>query len=79
MAQRARDVREKSKTTPRAANDVAMPDNRIAALEAERDRLKAQLAEAEARIAGLEQSRASVVNRIDWLIDKLNSAVEKRA
>ena len=44
-----------------------------------RARLKARLEEAEARIAELEKSRALVVNRIDWLIDKLGSAVEKRA
>ncbi len=48
-------------------------------MEAERDRLKARLEEAEARIAELERSRTLVVNRIDWLIDKLGSALEKRA
>lgn len=47
-------------------------------VEAERDRLKARLEEAEARIAELEKSRALVVNRIDWLIDKLGTAIEKR-
>lgn len=55
------------------------PAQRLQIVEAERDRLKARLEEAEARIAELEKSRALVVNRIDWLIDKLGSAVEKRA
>jgi hypothetical protein len=55
------------------------PAQRLQMVEAERDRLKARLEEAEARIAELEKSRALVVNRIDWLIDKLGSAVEKRA
>lgn len=55
------------------------PVQRLQILEAERDRLKARLEEAEARIAELEKNRALVVNRIDWLIDKLGSAVEKRA
>ncbi len=55
------------------------PAQRLQIVEAERDRLKARLEEAEARIAELEKTRALVVNRIDWLIDKLGSAVEKRA
>jgi hypothetical protein len=55
------------------------PVQRLQLVEAERDRLKARLEEAEARIAELEKSRALVVNRIDWLIDKLGSAIEKRA
>jgi hypothetical protein len=47
-------------------------------VEAERDRLKERLQEAEARIAALENARTVVVNRIDWLIDTLGSALEKR-
>lgn len=47
-------------------------------VEAERDRLKERLQEAEARIAALEKARTLVVNRIDWLIDTLGSALEKR-
>lgn len=52
--------------------------HRLAVAEAERDRLKASLEQAEARIAALEASRAIVVNRIDWLIDSLGTALEKR-
>ncbi len=50
----------------------------LAAVTAERDALKQSLSAAEARIAELEQARAHVVNRIDWLIDTLGSALEKR-
>jgi hypothetical protein len=52
---------------------------RLAMVEAERDRLQASLDAAEARIAELEKTRALVVNRIDWLIDSLGTAIEKRA
>jgi hypothetical protein len=52
---------------------------RIKALERERDRLKTQLAEAEARIARLEESRAEAVNRIDWVIDSLHNVLENGA
>jgi hypothetical protein len=55
------------------------PVQRLQSVEAERDRLKMRLEEAEARIAELEKSRTLVVSRIDWLIDTLGSALEKRA
>ena len=85
MVQRARDTRAGTKrASPRkeqSLSSVVMPESvqRLQIVEAERDRLKARLEEAEARIAELEKNRALVVNRIDWLIDKLGSAVEKRA
>ena len=40
---------------------------RIKSLERECERLKTQLAEANERIAALEQRRAEAVNRIDWV------------
>ena len=52
---------------------------RVKALERERDRLKTQLAEAETRIARLEESRAEAVNRIDWVIDSLHNVLENGA
>jgi hypothetical protein len=85
MVQRARETRAGTKrAAPRkeqSLSAVVMPESvqRLQIVEAERDRLKARLEEAEARIAELEKNRALVVNRIDWLIDKLGSAVEKRA
>lgn len=35
--------------------------------------LKAQLIEARARIAELEQKQADIINRIDWVIDSLHN------
>jgi hypothetical protein len=84
MVQRAREARAGTKRVPsrkeQSLASVALPESaqRLQMVEAERDRLKARLEEAEARIAELESSRALVVNRIDWLIDKLGSAIEKR-
>jgi chromosome segregation ATPase len=52
---------------------------RIKALEAERDRLKADLVEAEARIGRLEESRTEAVNRIDWVLDSLHNVLETGA
>jgi uncharacterized coiled-coil DUF342 family protein len=54
-------------------------DQRIKALEAERDRLKSQLSEAEERIGRLEESRSETVNRIDWVIDSLHNVLEQGA
>lgn len=85
MVQRARDARAGTKRVaarkdqPLAAVAAADPAQRLLAVEAERDRLKARLDEAEARISELEQSRTLVVNRIDWLIDTLGTELEKRA
>lgn len=85
MVQRASKSRDGVKRSPssseRKAGAAATgdPAARLAALEAERDRLLADLETAQGRIAELETSRAAVVNRIDWLIDSLGSALEKRA
>lgn len=89
MVQRASKARESAKRTPSSSErkaaagaaqaSAADPAARLAAVEAERDRLKAALESAQGRIAELETARAAVVNRIDWLIDSLGSALEKRA
>lgn len=89
MVQRAREAREGVKRpsvrktnsipTPIAADGQPEAMQRVLMVEAERDGLQAKLEAAEARIAELERSRALVVNRIDWLIDKLGTAIEKRA
>jgi multidrug resistance efflux pump len=84
MVPRARQTREGAKrAAPRKSRSKvtgSAPDNaqRIALLEAERDRLQASLANAEARLAELEKSRAVVVDRIGWIIDSLGGAIEKR-
>jgi len=59
---------------PRKAADL---EARISALEAERDRLLAELKTAQTRIADLERTREQVVNRIDWVIDSLHSLTEE--
>ena len=41
--------------------------------EAERDALKAELAAAKVRIEALETANQQVVNRINWIIDNLQS------
>lgn len=51
----------------------ADPASRIRILEAERDRLAAELEAAKARITALEEAREQVLNRIDWVIDSLHS------
>lgn len=62
---------------PSAGSDAAERlAQRIKSLERERDRLKAQLAEANGRVAQLEQRRAEAVNRIDWVIDSLHNVLE---
>ena len=48
-------------------------DPRLAALQAECDRLRAELAVARTRISDLETQRRLAVDRIDWVIDSLHS------
>ena len=49
---------------------------RIKSLERECERLKAQLSEANERIAALDQRRAEAVTRIDWVLDLLHNVLE---
>jgi hypothetical protein len=84
MAQRER---EKAKRTTVRPKDTAQSysealqrlESRARALERERDGIKADLEAARARIAALEESRSQVANRIDWIIDSLNSLMDKNA
>ena len=48
-------------------------------LKRERDQLAAQLAEARAEIERLEAARQEAVNRIDWVIDSLNTALREKS
>ena len=51
-------------------------EDRVAELEAECRRLRAELATAQARIDELESTRDEVLDRIAWVIDSLHSLVE---
>lgn len=81
MAQRAQ---QKSKpgsarqkpVVPVPAAGVRELEERLRALERERDELKASLETARARITALEESRNQVAHRIDWVIDSLQGLVE---
>ena len=87
MAERAARKVKRAAESRRTDADIAAPApgasdrhaQRVKALERERDRLKTQLAEAETRIARLEESRAEAVNRIDWVIDSLHNVLENGA
>ena len=48
-------------------------------LKSERDELKRQLEAAQQRIAALEKQKEEAVNRIDWVIDSLNSLLDSDA
>lgn len=62
---------------PEAGGDAsAALAERIAVLEAERAALAGELETAKARIAKLEEARAQVINRIDWVIDSLHNLLE---
>jgi hypothetical protein len=52
---------------------------RLEMAERDRDQLKAQLAEAQATIAKLQQARDEAVSRIDWAIDSLHNVLESDA
>jgi hypothetical protein len=62
------------------AKRAAKPEGRTLAggspaadAEVERDALKAELAAAKVRIEALETANAEAVNRINWIIDSLQS------
>jgi uncharacterized coiled-coil DUF342 family protein len=80
MAQRAQ---QKSKPGSARQKPAASPaaggrelEDRLKALERERDELKASLEAARGRITALEESRSQIANRIDWVIDSLQTLVE---
>lgn len=53
----------------RSKSEPEKPD----AVRRERDALRAELAAAKAEIERLSEVQAQVLNRIDWIIDSLNS------
>jgi phage shock protein A len=50
---------------------------RLAELEAECERLRSELTQAQERLAQLERQREVLVNRIDWVIDSLHSMLDE--
>lgn len=86
MAQRVSQKGKRQALPPRQRTGRATPGDprrngeaRLEAAESERDQLKAQLAEAQAMIAKLEQARDEAVSRIDWTIDSLHNVLESDA
>lgn len=78
MAQRKTGKPKRKGRAPEAAEkpprDADSP--RLATLERERDDLRAELEAARRRIASLEGQRRQAVDRIDWVIDSLQHAIE---
>lgn len=70
--------KEKALTKKGAAARKPAPSARgaVARLEAETEALRRRLAEAEDKVALLERQRDEALNRIEWVIDSLNSLTE---
>ncbi|MDX2307481.1 MAG: hypothetical protein NW216_04510 [Hyphomicrobium sp.] len=60
----------------KSEDEITANDRKSSALEAECARLKDDLARAEARIAELEKLRALAIDRVNWVIDSLESSLE---
>jgi len=81
--------RKQQRTRSAAAVSPDRPTRRPAAerrtadtletLKSERDELKRQLEAAQHRIAALEKQKEEAVNRIDWVIDVLNTLLDSDA
>lgn len=79
MAQRPREKvkRPSGRSKQQPAPVAGAPEQRVKALEQERDRLKGELEAARQRIAALEESRSLVASRIDWVIESLSGVVDR--
>jgi len=56
---------------------VARLETTVAELKATRDQLELDLAAARKQIVALEQARLDAINRIDWVIDSLETFAQK--
>jgi hypothetical protein len=73
-AARTRDRREKLRTTsPEGATR-----ERVAAIERERDMLRAELEREQARGRKLEEANAAARDRVAWALDTLNNILEAK-
>jgi hypothetical protein len=85
MARRLAD-KARSKTAPvraqsrRGKAKVAVPDGtaqqRLAAVERERDALRAELEQLEERLRLMEKNHAAVRDRIAWALDSLHNILQ---
>lgn len=93
MAARAKQTREKAAAGTKQAREAAPRAKRKtpaksaakqrrladdADLERKCERLEAELAAAHERIAELEQLNTDAINRIDWVIDSLQTLLESQ-
>jgi predicted nucleic acid-binding Zn-ribbon protein len=70
---RTRSRQAKAKTEGSRERTV---QQRLAALERERDSLRAELARAEERLKELEKNHAHVSDRIAWAVDSLHNILQ---
>ena len=80
---KAKDTRKdtpKTKDKPQALDAaVERLEASISALKRERDDLAARLASAQAEIAALDAARKAAIDRIDWVIDSLHTALQDKS
>ncbi len=69
-------TRSRAKGAERPAAKTATTEGQM--LAEQNAALKAELAQAKARIVELEALNADVVNRIDWVIDSLQTVIEDK-
>jgi hypothetical protein len=72
--QRARRLSDRDQT--RAKDGAHGAQETVEALIRERDALRSEVLAANAQIAALVARQRNVLNRIDWVIDSLNSLTE---
>ena len=60
----------------RASDSKSLRKPAVEDLAAENDRLRAELAVAQQRIAELEQRTTDALNRIDWVVDSLHNLAQ---
>jgi predicted nucleic acid-binding Zn-ribbon protein len=70
----AREDPQRGKT--KGSNSADPLKARLAALERERDALRADLQRAEARVRDLEKTQAQVRDRIAWALDSLHNILD---
>lgn len=51
----------------------------VAGLKRERDELTARLANAQTEIVSLDKARKAAIDRIDWVIDSLHTALQNKS